>query len=136
MATQGARAAAVVYAVDLDRVAGFYGELLGSDWERVAGDGHVSLGTAAFELLVVRVPPHVADTITLTDPPERREETPVKVCLPVDDLALARGTAAELGGVLDPDDRVWVYDDPCTGPVRVCDGHDPEGNVFQLRERP
>lgn len=136
MATRGARAAAVVYAVDLDRMAGFYGELLGSDWECVTGDGHVSMGTTAFELLVVRVPPHVADTITLTDPPERREETPVKVCLPVDDLALARRTAVALGGVLDPDDRVWVYDDPHTGPVRVCDGHDPEGNVFQLREHP
>jgi hypothetical protein len=136
MARQGARAAAVVYAADLDRMAGFYGALVGSDWECVAGDGHVSLGTAAFELVVVRVPPHVAATIALTDPPERREETPVKVCLPVDDLALARRTAAELGGVLDPDDRTWVYEDPLTGPVRVCDGHDPEGNVFQLREQP
>jgi len=36
---------------------------------------------------------------------------------------------AMLGGQLNSTAREWKFRD-----TRVCDGHDPEGNMFQLRE--
>jgi len=50
-------------------------------------------------------------------------------CDPVDSLAAARARVAMLGGRLDPADREWS-----ARGFRACDGVDPEGNVFQLRE--
>ena len=38
-------------------------------------------------------------------------------------------SAARHGGALDPTAREWQFQSQ-----RVCDGHDPEGNVIQLRE--
>lgn len=40
----------------------------------------------------------------------------------------AAPTWARLGGELNPPDQEWQL-----GTTRICDGHDPEGNVFQVR---
>ena len=64
----------------------------------------------------------------MSDPPVRREETPIKLVLPVRDLGGARTAAAALGGVVDGPEREWEFQGH-----RVVDGHDPEGNVFQVR---
>jgi len=47
----------------------------------------------------------------------------------VPSIAASRETAAKLGGELNPPEREWEFDQ-----AKVCDGHDPEGNVFQLRQ--
>ena len=49
---------------------------------------------------------------------------------PVASLAAARTRAAQAGGMLKPAECEWALDGH-----RRCDGHDPESNVFQLRER-
>lgn len=119
---------ALIYAKDLERVAGFYRRLLALPVVRADLD-HVVLGSGSFELIVHAIPAAIADTITISTPPEVREETPIKLLLPIADLAQARTLATQLGGHLAAVDREWQI-----GDLRVCDGHDPEGNVFQLRQ--
>jgi hypothetical protein len=57
-----------------------------------------------------------------------REDTYVKLCLPVQSIAAARAKAA-LGGALQPAAKEWQ-----ARGFRACDGHDPDGNVWQVRE--
>ena len=61
-----------------------------------------------------------AAAIQVAAPPERREDTPI---------ASARSRAAELGGTMNAVDREWELEG-----AKVCDGCDPEGNVFQIRQ--
>lgn len=124
----GARVGLVVYAKDIGRVAAFYAAVAGLDVLDDA-DGYVALASDALELVVVRIPDEIAETIEVATPPVRRTETPLKPVLPIADISTARERASGLGGVVDPPDREWRW-----GDTRVCDGNDPEGNVFQLRE--
>jgi predicted enzyme related to lactoylglutathione lyase len=86
------------------------------------------LGRPPSQVVIVRIPQRLADEIDLSTPPLPREETPIKLVFAVDDIAGARRRAAERGGVINAVDREWEFED-----VRVCDGCDPEGNVFQIR---
>jgi predicted enzyme related to lactoylglutathione lyase len=65
----------------------------------------------------------------ITKPAVRRSGTPIKLFFPVAVIAKARTAAISLGGMVDPADCEWTGDG-----FRACDGQDPEGNVFQLRE--
>lgn len=122
------RPGVVVYAKDVAAVAAFYESVAGLVVAEVA-EGHVALVSDALELVVVRIPAELARTIEISRPPRRREETPIKPLLPVASLALARERALNAGGVLNGAESEWRW-----GGALVCDGHDPEGNVFQLRE--
>lgn len=115
---------AVIYVKDLATMQAFY--------ERVAKlplveatDEYVEMA----ELVLVAMPPEIADTFEVADPPVRREDAAVKLVFDVPVLAAARVRAFQLGGVVDPPDNEWEF-----GEFKVCDGHDPEGNPFQLRE--
>ena len=120
---------AVLYVVDLARMVAFYRDALGMT---VSGshDGATDLDCAGATLHLIRVPPSVAAEIVIADPPGRREETPIKLVVPVDDLAAARQRVAEHGGAADGPDREWTWERR----VRV-DALDPEGNVVQLATR-
>ena len=119
----------VLYACQLDRVAAFYAVVMGLGETQRAQD-FVVLERDAFQLVVVAVPPRLASRIVIADPPQRRTDTPIKPMFVVRGIEALRGAVAELGGVLDPAEKAWRF-----GCWRVLDGHDPEGNVFQLRER-
>lgn len=119
---------AVLFASGLQRMAQFYEQLLA--WPRLHADAeHVRLVSEHMELVIHAIPPYIAATIPLSDPPSLREETAIKLMLPVASIAEARHRAAEWGGQLLPVGAEWA-DRGCI----VCDGHDPEGNVFQLRQ--
>lgn len=120
-----ARAGLFVYACDADRVARFYETLAGM--ERLHQSGElIVLQSPDLQLLVHRVPPHIARDIVVTTPPRRREDTALKFFLTVASLGDARAAAAELGGE--------VFDETWQGPGFVaCNAMDPEGNVLQLR---
>jgi predicted enzyme related to lactoylglutathione lyase len=79
----------------------------------------------------VAIPANIAATVKVSDPPTRREGSPIKLVHFVQSIAAARKQTTELGGHLNSAAREWKFQG-----VRVCDGHDPEGNVFQLRENP
>jgi ribosomal protein S18 acetylase RimI-like enzyme/predicted enzyme related to lactoylglutathione lyase len=118
----------VVYALDPARTAAFYATVVGLETtERT--ENFVVLDSPALQLVVVRIAAEIAHEISLDDPPKRREDTPLKPLLPVRSLAEAREAARAAGGVVDAPDREWQF-----GGWRVCDGHDVEGNVFQVRE--
>lgn len=119
---------ALVFAKNLERVARFYEHLLGLSVSHEDSD-HVILESTNFELIVHAIPQHIADSIAISAPPQAREETPIKLLLPVRSLSEARAAASRLGGQLGSTDKEWQ-----AGKVRVCDGCDPEGNVFQFRQ--
>ncbi|MEO8305683.1 MAG: VOC family protein [Betaproteobacteria bacterium] len=122
------RAAAVLYAKDLGRVAAFYEGLLGFA-ARIREEEQVVLESSALELVVVRIPERIAATFEITDPPALREETAVKLVFFVESLAATRAAAPRLGGALNASRKEWRFEG-----FNVCDGHDPEGNVLQFRE--
>jgi predicted enzyme related to lactoylglutathione lyase len=120
---------AVVYARDPERVAEFYSRVACLALAR-REETFVQLRAGAIELVVHRIPPPIAAGIHVAEPPRRREDAAVKLVFAVDSIAAARAGAAALGGVIDPVEREWTFDG-----LTICDGHDPEGNVIQLRQR-
>lgn len=123
----GMTAGVVVYACDTPRVAGFYARVAGLV-EVQRDPGFVVLEHAAFQLVVVAVPPRLASRIVIADPPHRRSDTPIKPVFVVGDIEALRAAVTERGGQLDPQAAAWRF-----GDWHVLDGQDPEGNVFQLR---
>lgn len=119
---------AVVYAKDLDKLSAFYAAVTELSVVRVEQD-HVALEGGGFELVVVAIPARIAQQIEIASPPVLREETPIKLIFVVHSIAAARALAPLHGGELNPRESEWELPGG-----RVCDGHDPEGNVIQLRE--
>jgi predicted enzyme related to lactoylglutathione lyase len=119
---------AVLYAKDLDHLVEFYSSVAGIEQKSV-DKGFAVLGAKPSQFIIVRVPKRIADTIDIATPPEPREDTPLKLVFGVEDIAHARDRAAELGGAMNVVEREWEFDG-----TKVCDGYDPEGNVFQLRQ--
>lgn len=127
--SERAPAAAVVYCLDEHRVAAFYAALGGLAEVESADRDFVTLESERLQVSFVRVPAHVAAAYPLADPVERRSDTPVKLVLPVPDLAAARAAAPALGGSVDPVERQWDWRGG-----RHVDAVDPEGNVVSLRQ--
>jgi len=121
------QAGAVLYAKNVDRLVQFYALVAGLGIGRTAKD-HAVLECQSFQLVVVQIPKHIADPIDITEPPMRREQTPIKLVFPIESIANARDVVPALGGSLNAMEHEWEFEGH-----RVCDGHDPEGNVFQLR---
>ena len=121
-------AGAVIYASDFVRLSNFYSRLLG--FVVVENDTeHVLLRSASFELVIITTA-QSRETVDVTAPPTPRMQVAIKPVFYVNDLAAARATAHALGGGLKPKVHEWHFRD-CI----VCDGFDPEGNIFQLRQR-
>jgi len=118
---------AVLYAKDLPRLVEFYTEMTGLQL-RTTQDEFAVLGGEP-QLVIVRIPQHIAESISVETPPVRREGTPIKLVFAIPDLAAARRSAPKRGGAVKPAEHEWIFEG-----VKVCDGHDPEGNIFQLRE--
>jgi len=119
---------AVVFAKGLERIAKFYEQLLSLSVTRAERD-HVVLESEHLELVIHAIPNRIAGSITIAEPPEVREGTSIKLFFPVASLAEARSRAFLLGGQVNPSQREWAGNG-----FRACDGFDPEGNVFQLRQ--
>jgi hypothetical protein len=116
----------VLFAQNAERLAAFYETLL--PMARLHASAEIIvLESPDFQLVVHAIPPHIAPTVVVKSPPERREQTAIKLFFTVSSLAEARHTAAKLGGE--------VFLEQWQGPgFRVCDASDPEGNIFQVRE--
>jgi predicted enzyme related to lactoylglutathione lyase len=121
-------AGAVIYAKDLQRVGAFYEHAIGLTVVQREPD-LVLFRCSAFELVVHAIPADIAATFEIADPPERREDSAIKLSLPVASIVVARAAAPRHGGKIDSPEREWEFSG-----MRLCDGHDPEGNVIQLRQ--
>jgi len=119
---------AVLYARDINRLVEFYASITGIE-PRTIEKGFSTFGSKPTQFVIVRIPQHIADTIDIATPPNPREDTALKLVFSVEDIAHARERAAELGGAVNAMEREWKFEG-----AKVCDGHDPEGNIFQLRQ--
>ena len=115
--------AAVVFVADVARMSAFYRALSAMDVVH-ADDAHVVLAIDGFQLTV-----HALAGADASGP--TREDCYLKLCFPVPSISEARVRAAVLGGEVWPVDREW---EATPRGFRACDGRDPEGNVFQVRE--
>jgi predicted enzyme related to lactoylglutathione lyase len=125
---QGTFAGAVLYAKNLTRMKEFYQRVFGFTLQRAAKD-HVVLVSSAFQIVLVEVPASIAASISVEEPPRLRAESPTKLVFATASIATVRAAAPAYHGAVLPVEREWDVDG-----ARVCDGNDPEGNVFQLRE--
>ena len=115
----------VVFVADVRRIATLYRELASMS-VLVEDDGYVVMEVEGFQLVVHALAgePQVAEGQVRV-----REDSYVKLCLPVASIAAARSIAAANGGAIKPAQHEWE-----ARGFRACDGHDPEGNVIQVRE--
>ncbi|MEC8813751.1 MAG: glyoxalase/bleomycin resistance/dioxygenase family protein [Pseudomonadota bacterium] len=121
-----ARAGLFVYAVDATRVARFYQNVVGMEILHERED-LIVLQSPDIQLLVHKIPAAIANGISIEVPPIRRENTALKFFFTVQSLDSARNSAGEYNGEIS--NETW------DGPGFIaCNGIDPEGNVFQIRE--
>lgn len=119
---------AVLFVADVPKMTQFYQAL--ASMELLNEDGqHAVLEVEGFQLVI-----HALRGARKTAPAPGgrvrvRRDSYVKVCLPVESIAAARATASKLGGSVQPPAKEWE-----ARGFRACDGHDPEGNVLQVRE--
>jgi hypothetical protein len=78
-----------LYAKDPQRLVEFCSAVAGLDVRSVR-EGFAILGQQPSQLVIVRVPKRIADSIDISTPPERREDTPIKLVFGVEDIASAR----------------------------------------------
>lgn len=117
------------YAKDLPLLAAFYESLLG--FARIhAGDDLVVLEAESHGLQFVlhAIPAPIAQGIEIQSPPVPRDRAALKFFFTVPSLDAAASAALALGGSVQRER--WRGD----GFV-ACNAVDPEGNIFQLRER-
>lgn len=118
----------VVFAKNKPRVSAFYQQTLGL--EVIESDrSHDLLCGHGIEVVVHTIPPAIAASIVIAEPPAPREDTPLKPTFVVADLAAVRRAATATGGHLKPEAGAWRF----RGHV-VIDGWDPEGNVVQFKQ--
>ncbi len=120
------RPGVVLFVSDVPRMSEFYRELAAMNVLHADTD-HAVLEVAGFELVIHAIRGEWAEASAGAT--EVREDAAMKLCLPVASIARARERVEALGGRIQPADREWQGRG-----FRACDGHDPEGNVLQVRE--
>ncbi|MFN7732260.1 MAG: hypothetical protein ACK5OB_10160 [Pirellula sp.] len=125
--THFVNAAAVLFVADVPRMRDFYCAL-GPFAITSEDTQHAVLSLSGFELVIhaMRGATVEADA---SSPPPAREDSYIKICIPVASIAEARKTVKRLRGRLKDAKHEWA-----ARGFRACDGVDPEGNVFQVRE--
>ena len=120
--------AAVLFVADVPMLSRFYRDLASMSVVQ-EGEDHVVLELAGFQLTIHALRGEPAARRESRGNVVVREDSYWKLCLPVESIAAARVRASELGGFIKPPAHEWK-----ARGFRACDGHDPEGNVLQLRE--
>jgi len=131
----------LIYAKDLALLASFYRVLLSMSEVHASDelvvlrshdgrshDGRSHDGRSPqCELIVHRIPAHIAETIVVASPPVLREDTAIKPFFSVASFVEAAAHATSMGG--------GVFGPQYEGPgFRITNAYDPEGNIIQLRE--
>jgi hypothetical protein len=125
---QRPKASVVIFAKSVPNLASFYQAVADMVVDHAEKD-YVVLELAELQVVIHSIPKAISDQIDLTVPPKLRDETPIKICLPVSSIEQARTRTSALGGGVEPRDKEWE-----ARGFRACDAFDPEGNVFQVRE--
>jgi predicted enzyme related to lactoylglutathione lyase len=116
----------LIFAKDMQRLADFYHEALGLPVIAAPmAPGWIEFDAGGVRLALHAISPRIARQIEITNPPRAREETPIKLLFEVDALNEVRRRLVQHGATM--------FEPKSSG---VCDGLDPEGNVFSLVPRP
>jgi predicted enzyme related to lactoylglutathione lyase len=116
----------ILYVHDVERLSAFYREAFGLTVVEHIADEWAVLAAGACEIALHRV----GQAYRTSDPGASQGASNAKLVLSIDgDIAALRATLAAKGVRLGD-----IKSYPGTG--RLCDGRDPEGNVFQLAEPP
>jgi catechol 2,3-dioxygenase-like lactoylglutathione lyase family enzyme len=119
---------AIVFAKSVQRLRAFYEGTLGLAVIEATPEGDwVVLDAGGARLALHAIPPPYADAVVIEDPPRVREATPIKLAFHADDPEAERARLVAMGVSVRPARRF-------AGMV-ICDGVDPEGNVFQITNR-
>jgi predicted enzyme related to lactoylglutathione lyase len=122
-----ANAGLFIYAKDLDRLADFYIKVLAMSCIVRTPELRV-LQAPDMQLVLHEIPRFIANGINITVPPELREDSALKFFFTVPSLAAAQTAMSATGGDL--------FGETFDGPgFRARNAYDPEGNIFQLREK-
>lgn len=118
----------MVFVNDVPRVTAFYRDLI--QMTLSTGDSkHSVLELRGFELVIHKLSNEPPVERVQAGRARAREDSYIKICLPVLNIAAARKIAKSLGGHVKDPQFEWE-----ARGFRACDGYDPEGNVFQVRE--
>jgi predicted enzyme related to lactoylglutathione lyase len=113
----------LVFAKDMARMTAFYRDALGLTFLAEESEpGWAVLDAGGARLALHEIPAAIAAGIAITDPPEARGDTPIKLIFAATDLDAARDRLAAGGAVVLPARRPGSFD-----------ALDPEGNVFQVQ---
>jgi hypothetical protein len=119
----------LVFAKNKKRLSAFYQQTLALEVLE-SQPSHDLLGARGIEVLVHTIPRKYAADIRISKPPQIREDTSFKPAFVVDSLIRVRAAAQATGGGLKPMEQAWQIRG-----ATVLDGHDPEGNVVQFKQR-
>src|SRR5689334_11561820 len=119
----------VLFAKNKKRVSAFYQKTLGLRATESA-PSHDLLRGDGYEIVIHAIPRKIAAGITIAKPPIPRTQGAIKPTFVVRSLAAVRTAAEQTGGGLKAESDAWHFRG-CT----VLDGHDPEGNQVQFKQR-
>jgi predicted enzyme related to lactoylglutathione lyase len=118
-----------LFAKETAKLARFYADVVGL--ERSVSpedsDDFVTLAGGGAQLCIHGIPPRIAKTIAIDDPPKPREQTALKIAFYAEDVDRARAEVVARGARMGQVTRFEA--------LALCDGVDPEGNVFQISNR-
>jgi len=116
---------AMIFVKRIDLMTTFYRDGLGLKViPNECEDGFVVFEAGGTTLALHAIPPAIAKTIEIADPPVTRSDTAIKLIFEVADLIAARSHLARHGAIMS-DPTEWGG----------CNGADPEGNVFMIVAR-
>ena len=115
----------IVFAKDMVKMRAFYADALGLKLvDDSQADEWVRFDAGGAWFAVHALPAAAAKKIAITDPPRRRADTAIKYTFHVVDVEATRTRLLDQGG--------HMFDLKHFGDRTLCDGMDPEGNVFQI----
>ena len=118
----------VLFAKNIDSMTAFYQSVLKMDVTET-GESHTVLSNGSIELVIHGIPAKVAQSIVISEPPEKRNNAVFKPAFVVTSLDDVQRAAKAAGGGLKPKSAAWEI----RGAL-VLDGWDPEGNIIQFKQ--
>lgn len=99
----------IVYAKDLDRLVRFYCGLFDLEVVESEVNDFAYLEGRDIALSIVQVPSEISKSIHVSEPPDRRGDTPVKHALPIPSIAKVRSLANDFGGLVCEKASEWMW---------------------------